>query len=194
MKKKLIRLILSLTGWKMGGPPPNEPRFVMIGFPHTSNWDILLLWSYAIYYDMPLRFLAKKSVFWFPLGLIMRALGGVPVDRSKSNNLVEAMAEVVNRHSRIAVTVPPEGTRKKVPHLKSGFYHLALMCKIPIVPSYIDGQRRTFGTGPAIFMSGDVKEDMEHFRTFYGDMKGIYPQLTSEFVLKAEQEPANPNG
>jgi 1-acyl-sn-glycerol-3-phosphate acyltransferase len=186
--KILIKLIQRMTGWKDVGTPPDIPRYVMVAAPHTSNWDFPILLSYARLHDVPLRFLAKDGIFKFPFGPLLKWMGGVPVDRSAKHNLVERMAEVINQQDQIVVSVPPEGTRKIVPHWKSGFYYLALAAKVPLVLSYIDGPGKRYGIGPVIYPTGDIVEDMKAIRAFYEKFRGVNPGLTSEVIVRQEWE------
>lgn len=185
MKKSIIRLVLKLAGWKVvGTPPPDVKRYVLVSYPHTSTWDFFLLLSYAHLVDMPLKFMIKDTMFRFPLGPIMRALGGIPIDRSKSRNTVEKMAQAIKSADYIALSVPPEGTRKYVPHFKTGFYYVALAAEVPLLLSFIDGPNKRFGTGPLVHLTGVPDVDLEQMRAFYGEMKGINPEKTGPIAFK----------
>src|ERR1700761_8166659 len=121
----LAELAFRLTGWRTeGGPPPDE-RFVLIAAPHTSNWDAVIMLLSARIYGLQLAWFVKDSWFKFPLGGLMRALGGVPIDRSAPHGVVEQAVERLQQDGRLALAVPPEGTRGHAPHWKSGFYHIA---------------------------------------------------------------------
>lgn len=188
MLKPFIRLWLWAAGWKVeGDPPPGVPKWVLIAYPHTSNWDFLLLLGYCRIKDIPLKWMAKDNIFKGPFGPLFRALGGIPIDRSKATNMVAKMVEAFNTHDRIVISVPPEGTRKKVEYWKTGFYWLATGASVPLVLSYIDGPRRRVGLGPTIYPTGDIKADVAKIAEFYGDILGIHPEKTSPPRLKEEE-------
>jgi 1-acyl-sn-glycerol-3-phosphate acyltransferase len=190
IKKSFIRLILRLTGWKPEGVAPPDPRYVLISYPHTSAWDFFLLLGFCTLHDVPLRFMIKDSFFRPPFGWIMRALGGIPIDRSTRHNTVEKMAQAVQNADHIALSIPPEGTRKYVPHWKSGFYYVALAAKVPLLLSFINGPERRFGFGPVIHLTGDVEADLDKLREFYGDIKGVVPAKTGPIRFKAQETAA----
>lgn len=145
----LCRKIFFGWGWKIDGHIPNEvPKKLYVVIPHTSNWDfpVGILMKYA--FDMEVGFIAKSSLFVFPFGYLFKALGGVPVDRSKKSNLIEKVVEVYNSKDRFCTAIAPEGTRKKVNRLKSGFYYIAKNANIPIVYVTFDWQNKVVKYAP----------------------------------------------
>ena len=132
--QKLARFLLRLFGWELKVAPPPSRKYVLIGAPHTSNWDfvvgLLALWGARI----RARWLGKKELFKPPLGHLMRALGGIPVDRSRREGLVDQVAEIFRREEEIAILITPEGTRGKAPYWRTGFYYMALKAGVPIAP------------------------------------------------------------
>jgi len=186
MTRLLARAFLKLTGWKALGPRPIPNRYVLIAAPHTSNWDLPYLLAFAWLYRIRISWMGKHQLFRPPFGWLMRALGGVPVRRDASGNLLAQMAKGIDEAERICLVVPAEGTRSYVPHWKSGFYHIARTANVPIVPSYLDYSRRIGGFGPAILPTDDLGGDMEEIRSFYADKKGRYPELFGEVRLKEE--------
>jgi len=177
---------IRLTGWKPEGRRPSARRYVVIAAPHPSNWDLAYLLAFAVIFDVKLRFMAKHQLFRGPMGTVMRALGGVPVRRDRSNDLVEQMAALLRDADEMALTIPAEGTRSYVPHWKSGFYHIARRAEVPIVLSYLDYARKRGGFGPEVIPTGDVRQDMDEIRAFYSDKKGRHPELFGEVRLKEE--------
>jgi 1-acyl-sn-glycerol-3-phosphate acyltransferase len=152
--------LLRLTGWRVvGGLPPND-RYVLIGAPHTSNWDFPLMLLAVLKVGMDVHWLGKKSLFPFPFAGFMRWLGGIPVDRSKSNRLVDQL-------------VPPEGTRSQVERWKSGFYYVAQGAGVPILLGFIDFSRKELGFGPLFHPTGDYAADLASIQDFYRDKRGI---------------------
>jgi 1-acyl-sn-glycerol-3-phosphate acyltransferase len=158
----------------------------LIAAPHTSNWDLPYLLAFAVIFGVRVTWMGKHTLFRGPMGWVMRKLGGTPVRRHRSNDLVQQMADVIQAESDIALVVPAEGTRSYTPHWKSGFYHIARTANVPIVLSYLDYARRRGGFGPELIPSGDMCEDMEEIRAFYADKKGRYPDKMGEVRLKEE--------
>ncbi len=186
MKKLLARLVLRAGGWTAEGERPAARRFVMIAAPHTSNWDLLYLLSFAALFDVRVRWMGKHTLFRGPMGSVLRALGGIPIRRHRSENVVQAMARSFEDYPELALTVPPEGTRSYTPYWKSGFYHIAREAGVPIVLSFLDSGRRRAGFGPEIIPTGDVARDMDEIRAFYADKTGRRPDWFGEPRLKEE--------
>jgi len=183
MYKLVARIFFKLKGWKVrGGIPAGIKKCVLVAAPHTSNWDFLygsFAWKL---FGLDVKYLAKKSLFRFPLGMFFRALGGVPVDRSKNTNLVDAMVELVNSKDEIIVLMTPEGTRKKVDKWKTGFYHLAQKANIPIVLGKINYKTKEAFIGQSFIPSGNIEKDFEIIRAFFKDVVGRNPE---NFSLEA---------
>lgn len=183
----ISRLFLKLTGWEPEGDRPTPPKFVLIAAPHTSNWDFPYLIALSAVYGVRLRWVGKHTLFRFPFGWLMRALGGISVDRRRSGNMVSRMAEIVREADEIALAVPAEGTRSRVEHWKSGFYHVAREAGVPIVLGFLDFKRRRGGFGPAIVPTGDLRADMDRIRAFYADKIGKNPERFGPVRLKEEE-------
>ncbi|MEZ4290735.1 MAG: lysophospholipid acyltransferase family protein [Myxococcota bacterium] len=193
VRRLLARWFLRMTGWTTSGARPAPRRYVLIAAPHTSNWDFPYLLAFAAVYDIPIAWMGKHTLFRFPLGPIMRALGGVPVRRHAREQLVEAMARTLGEHDELALVVPVEGTRARTEHWKSGFYHIARRAGVPIVMSFLDYAQRRGGFGPAFEPSGDVVRDMDHVRAFYADKQGLFPERFGPIRLREEEwTPASP--
>jgi 1-acyl-sn-glycerol-3-phosphate acyltransferase len=165
---------LKLAGWKVLGELPGEARkSVFIAAPHTSNWDLPYTLMVAFSLRLNIYWMGKSSLFRFPFGPVMRWLGGIAVDRSKSNNLVAASAQaIMAAQGALQLIVPPEGTRSKVRYWKTGFYHIAMAAQVPIVLAYMDYQRRISGLGPMFMPSGDMEADMLKIKAFYAPFRG----------------------
>ncbi len=186
MIKWMARRFLDLMGWEPEGARPRERRFVLIAAPHTSNWDLAYLLAISTVVDVKISWMGKHTLFRPPLGWLMRASGGIPVVRSRSEKLVFQMARAFEKSESLALVVPAEGTRGYVPHWKSGFYHIARRANVPIVMGYLDYASRRGGFGPAIHPTGDVRADMDKIRAFYSDKVGKYPDSFGEVRLKEE--------
>src|SRR3972149_4845505 len=135
--QRAARFLLPLVGWSVEGDLPDVPQFVLVVAPHTSNWDVPigLLCAYALglLFPWPYGFMVKAPVFRWPLvGPLMRWLGGIPIDRSAANNVVEQMVEAFRRSDRLMLAITPEGTRQRLGDWKSGFYHIALKAGGPL--------------------------------------------------------------
>ncbi len=167
-------IYLKLAGWKVLGELPAQARkSVFIAAPHTSNWDLPYTLMVAFSLRLNIYWMGKASLFRFPFGPVMRWLGGIAVDRSKTNNLVAASAQaIMDAQGALQLIVPPEGTRSKVRYWKTGFYHIAMAAQVPIVLAYMDYQRRISGLGPMFMPSGDLEADMLKIKAFYAPFKG----------------------
>ncbi|MEG0821204.1 MAG: lysophospholipid acyltransferase family protein [Burkholderiaceae bacterium] len=165
---------LKLAGWKIEGKlPAGAQKCVVIAAPHTSNWDLPYTLMCAFVLRMRIYWMGKASIFKFPFGALMRWMGGIAVDRSQSNNLVEASAQAIRQaDGALQLVVPPEGTRSKVRYWKTGFYWIAVSAQVPIVLAYLDFDRKVAGLGPTIHPSGDIERDMEVIKAFYAPMQG----------------------
>lgn len=165
---------LKLTGWTVEGRlPEGAEKSVLIAAPHTSNWDLPYTLMVAFALRLNFYWMGKSSIFSFPFGGLMKWLGGIPVDRSKANNLVAASIEAIqNATGPLQLTVPPEGTRSKVRYWKTGFYHIAIGAKVPIVMAFMDYSRKTGGLGPVFEPTGDIEADMAAIKAFYAPFKG----------------------
>ena len=165
---------MRMTGWKVEGKlPDNARRCVMIAAPHTSNWDLPYMLMVAFTLRLHVYWMGKASIFNFPFRRVMMWLGGVPVERSQSNNLVVLSAEAIRNADRpMQLVVPPEGTRSKVRYWKTGFYYIALNAKVPIVLAYMDYTKKRTGLGPAFYPTGDIEADMKTIKAFYADFQG----------------------
>jgi len=167
-------LFLRHTGWQVQGAlPPEARKSVFIAAPHTSNWDLpyTLMVAFALHLDI--RWMGKASLFRWPFGGIMRWLGGIAVDRSRSNDLVAASAlALAEAPGAMQLIVPPEGTRGKTRYWKTGFYYIAAAARVPIVMAYMDYERKVAGLGPVFVPTGDIEADMGRIKAFYAPFKG----------------------
>ena len=191
MKKRFARWLLHLAGWQLEGAHPEYDRYVLIAAPHTSNWDFPLMLAFAAAFDIKVTWMAKHNLFFWPMGWFMRTMGGMPIIRNKSRNVVADMVEVLKTTPHLVVVVPTEGTRERTEYWKSGFYHIARQAQIPIVPSFLDFSRKRGGFGPARETTDDVRADMQYFRDFYVGMEGKFPDKFGPIRLKEEETPEN---
>lgn len=171
----LARVMLLLTGWRFEGALPNLPKFVLIVAPHTSNWDFPT--GLMAMFGLGIRgtFLGKDTLFRRPFGFFFRWLGGIPVDRSSQNNVVEQTIGYFRTRDRIILALSPEGTRKKIPKWRTGFYWVAVGAGVPIVPVAFDFPRKRFILHPPQMMSGNAEADLEHLHTFFSAAQAYHP-------------------
>ncbi|MBU2704561.1 lysophospholipid acyltransferase family protein [Zooshikella marina] len=168
----LFKLILRLTGWRFEGQPPQLAKYVLIGAPHTSNWDFFYFIAMAFLYRAKVHWLGKHSLFKGPLGPIMRWLGGIPIDRTQRNNRVQQLVTLFHHSENFILTIAPEGTRSQVSHWKSGFYYIAVGAKVPLQLAYLDFPNKRGGFGPLIWPTGDFERDLLEIQQFFLPFKG----------------------
>jgi 1-acyl-sn-glycerol-3-phosphate acyltransferase len=163
---------MRILGWRLEGGMPNLAKFVIIVAPHTSNWDFPVGVAAKLALRLRVTFLGKNSLFRFPLGILMRALGGMPVDRSASHDLVSGIVTEFSRRDQLVLVVAPEGTRKKVERWRTGFYHIARGANVPIVPVALDWGNRAVRIGAAVPTTGDVERDTASLQSWYSGVRG----------------------
>lgn len=166
--------VLKWSGWQVQGQlPTHAQKSVLIAAPHTSNWDLPMTLMVAFALELRPRWMGKASIFRWPFGPLMRWLGGIPVDRSQSNNLVASSAQAIRDAAEpLQLIVPPEGTRSKTRHWKTGFYYIAHTAQVPIVMAYMDYANKRSGLGPLFEPTGDVEADMAKIKAFYQPFEG----------------------
>jgi 1-acyl-sn-glycerol-3-phosphate acyltransferase len=185
--KKLAQWLLRLSGWRVSPDIPAETkRCVMIAAPHTSNWDLWYARLGFFVMGIPVKFTIKQEWMRFPFGGIIRAFGGLGIDRrpvaatGDRPSYVEAMVELFRRHPEaLSVMITPEGTRSRVARWKTGFYFVALQARVPICLGYLDYPKKLAGVGPVIHPSGDIEADMRRIMAFYLGITGRWPEKFS---------------
>ena len=168
-------MMYKLAGWKVEGTLPNLPKFVIIGAPHTSNWDFVVAMALLFAMGFDARWIGKHTLFRAPFGWLMRWFGGMPVVRSKRHGIVDQMVEAFEAQDRLIVGLSPEGTRKRVERWKTGFYHIAHGAGVPIVPGYFDYPRKVIGFGPPFMPTGNLEADIQALQAFYTPFSGKNP-------------------
>ena len=184
LRTAFARTVLRLARWRTVGQVPRTG--ILVGAPHTSNWDwvamLLLTWSQGV----QARVLIKRELFRGPLAPLLRVTGGIPLDRSSPGATVRALLDEARRDERFLLVLAAEGTRDRTDYWKSGFYTIAQQTGLPVVLGFIDGPSRTMGFGPTLTPSGDVTADMDLVRAFYADKRGIRPERRTEPRLREE--------
>ncbi len=176
LMRAFTRAIFKVLGWRYEGEFPNEPKVVLVGAPHTSNWDFFLAMAIMFSLGIRMSWLAKHTFVGGPLEPVLRRLGGIPVDRRASHGLVEQIVAAYNEHDKLLLAISPEGTRTKVHRWKTGFYYIALGAGVPILPVVADYGRKVVGLGEPIWPSGDLEADMARIRANYEGVVGKNPK------------------
>ena len=178
--------IFTALGWRVEGELPDIPKMVIIGAPHTSNWDFFLFLAVIYHFGIRVSFLGKAGLFRWPFGFMFRKVGGIPVDRSKGGGLVGQVASAFDAHERMILVVAPEGTRAAAASWKSGFAEIAHGADVPVVFAGVDGPSKTIFIGPPEKVGQDRGEFMDRVRAFYADKPGIDPSGKSAVRLADE--------
>ncbi|RDH81591.1 MAG: glycerol acyltransferase [endosymbiont of Galathealinum brachiosum] len=180
----LSRIILKMLGWQLDEQLPAINKYVLIGYPHTSNWDFIMgmLAKWAM--NMPLNWVAKHSMFWGPFGPIFVAMGGVPVNRGKASGFIQKNIDLFNSRECFVLGLMPEGTRSKTDKWKTGFYHIADGANVPIALAYLDYKNKKIGVGKMVETTGDIDSDFEIIKSFYQDKTGCNPKNQSDLIIK----------
>ena len=178
-------IFLKALGWRVEGEIPDIKKYVMIAAPHTSNWDFPITLAVTFALKIKIYWMGKAVMFRWPFGALLRWLGGIPIDRSGTHNVVEQSIQAFNDRDNLIMVIPPEGTRKKVGYWKTGFYHIANGANIPIVLGYLDYRRKAGGIGPTIYPTGCIEEDMQEIKTFYATITGKRQELFGNATLKS---------
>lgn len=168
----LGRSVLRLGGWRMRGTFPDIPRLVLIAAPHSSNWDGLWGFAAKLALGLEVKVLGKHQLFWWPLGLLMRRLGVIAVDRSAAHGVIEQAAAMIRASERIWFVVAPEGTRKRVERWKTGFWKIAKAAAVPVLPVYFHYPERVIGVGELFHPGDDLAADMARIRAWYRPWQG----------------------
>ena len=188
MRKILARTFLAAAGWTFTNEVPGDVRkFVLVGAPHTSNWDFPFVLAVAALTDQELFWVGKHTLFTGPAGPLMRALGGISVDRRARRNYVSQLAEAFDARETMALAVAAEGTRSRAEHWRSGFYHIAREAGVPIVLGYLDWGKKRVGFGEVLDPNALSKEEvLEAMKRFYADVQGKHPENFSQPSFRAE--------
>ncbi|HEX8060647.1 MAG TPA: 1-acyl-sn-glycerol-3-phosphate acyltransferase [Cyclobacteriaceae bacterium] len=170
-------LFFKITGWKTVGHLPGEKKYICAVAPHTSNWDVIVgMAARSILRIHDAKFLGKSQLFRKPFGWFFKAVGGIPVYRDKSHDMVEQVSSIINSSDKFILAIAPEGTRKKVTKLKTGFWYIAKATSIPVVPVGLDFQKKHVVIGPALYPT-EIDKDMQVLWDFYCGIAGKNPEL-----------------
>lgn len=180
MIKHLAAWTLKINGWKaIQYPPPDLKKFVLIIAPHTSMWDFVWGKLILISLGFKVKFLIKKEVFWFPLGLLLKALGGLPVDRTKGSSVIEQVVEAFEQHHELIVAITPEGTRARTTKWKMGYHKIARSAAVPVGVGYLDYSNLTYGIAFTYHPSKHPDKDFLPIAAVYQNKTGKHPEKFS---------------
>ena len=193
LKRLAARVFWTFSRWTLATQPAPTRPTVLIGAPHTSNWDFVLMLGIAWRLGIDVHWLGKKGLFRGWRGPVMRRLGGIPVDRSDPARVVGEVVERVRSGSVFGLVVTPDGTRGGNAYWKSGFYRIARETGMPVTLGFVDRTTRTTGLGPTFEFTGDVSVDMDRIRAFYADKAGVRPERRTEPRLREESPEVTPD-
>ena len=193
-RRRLAAWVLALFGWRVQVVWPTAPKVVLIVYPHTSNWDFFIGYLARVAMGMPAIWIGKHTIFRWPVKGLLHRMGGIPVDRAHAVGLIPALLREFARRETVCLALAPEGTRRRLDHIKSGFYRIALAARVPVGLGYIDFATRTVGVGDWIDLTGDEETDLGRLRQAYAGRVGRHPAQASELRFRPERDPAAAGG
>lgn len=170
--RAVARALLRLGGWRMEGAFPDLPKVVLIGAPHSSNWDGFWGFVAKVALGLDIRIIAKQQLFWWPLGVLLTKLGVIPVNRGAAGNLVDEIVKRFDREERLWIGIAPEGTRKRVERWKAGFWKIAKGANLVVVPAYFHYPAKVIGIGEPFVLGDDMHADLARIRAWYAPWQG----------------------
>ena len=177
MKRAISRLLLKMLGWQVVVTQPDYPKCVICVAPHTSNWDFFIGKLAYLSIGRFAGFMMKKEWFFWPLGPIFKAMGGIPVWRSKNCSMTDNLAEQAKKMETFHLSITPEGTRSLNPEWKKGAYYIALKAQIPLLLYGVDYEKREIVCTKSFIPTGDIDNEMRELKLYYKDFKGKHPEL-----------------
>lgn len=185
----LARLLLRITGWSYEGELPTAPKFIIVSYPHTSNWDGIIVVVVAMAMRMKVHWLGKDSLFKSPLlARFFRWTGGIPIDRSSSHRALKSTVQAFQDYPTLALVISPEGTRQRQDMFKPGFYFLAQKANVPMLLGTFDYTRKLVMLGPLIYPTGDIHADMQPMYAFYQRGVARYPENATPVQLPPRKD------
>ena len=181
-RPRILRFIgkaaMKITGWKTVGHFPRDERVVLVVGPHTSNWDFVVAMSAVLSWDINIHWVGKHSIFKKGFRRVLRKMGGIPVNRADPNALKEEIVDITNKYKGFIIGLAPEGTRKKVERLKTGFLRIANDTNSKIMLAGIDFSNKTIELGEFFSPSGDVEQDLNNIKHYFSNFSGKRPELS----------------
>ena len=176
--QKIAKFFLTITGWKFKGDIPRSDRIILVAGPHTSNWDFLLALAFIFGLNLNVFWIGKHTLFKNGLSKIMRKLGGIPVDRASPELLMNEVSHIVKKQQGVIIAISPEGTRKKVERLKSGFLRIAKTTNSQILLAGIDFESKLIHLGRLFQPSGNTETDLLNVHNYFRQFKGKRPEYS----------------
>ena len=176
--QKIGKFFLTITGWKFKGDIPRSDRIILVAGPHTSNWDFLLALAFIFGLNLNVFWIGKHTLFKNGFSKIMRKLGGIPVDRASPELLMNEVSHIVKRQQGVIIAISPEGTRKKVERLKSGFLRIAKTTNSQILLAGIDFESKLIHLGKLFQPSGNTESDLQNVHNYFRQFKGKRPEFS----------------
>jgi 1-acyl-sn-glycerol-3-phosphate acyltransferase len=184
MLARLSKWILTALGWEIHADFPEAKKYVIVAAPHTSNWDFPIAIMAVKAVKLDVHWIGKHTIFRWPFGWFLRALGGTPVNRGQSLNLIQQMTDLFGQSEELIFALAPEGTRSKTDHWKTGFYHIARAARVPIALGYLDFGKKQVGVNRSFYPGDDIKEDFKLIREYYKDIRGKNPENESLIQMR----------
>ena len=186
--KSISKLYFLLSGWKtVGGIPPDVKKCIIVGAPHTSNWDFIYARLGLYIFDYKIRYLIKDSMFKNPIAAwFFRVTGGIPVNRNKNTNLTGDLAQLLKDNATLYIAIPPEGTRKWVKRWKTGFYRIATDCNIPIALAFLDFKKKQAGFMKIFYPTGNMIEDFKVIESYYTPEMAANPKYYNPQIFERD--------
>ena len=179
--------LLKISGWTLDKTNPPVTNCVVIAAPHTSNWDFILMLLFAGAFGLKISWMGKSNLFIKPFGYLLSLMGGISINRSKKNQIVDNMISLISQRENFLLVVPVEGTRARANFWKSGFYHIAKGADVPILPTFLDYGNKRGGFGVPIITTDNLLSDMQKIRDFYAPFKGKFPWNSGPVKLQEEE-------
>ena len=187
MPTVLSKFVLRMFGWTVEKDLPLKEKYVLVGAPHTSNWDFPLGILGMLAMGLRFRWVGKHTIFRGATGLILKSIGGIPVDRRVRSNFIKQMVDLFYTQENMILAITPEGSRSKTPYWKTGFYYIALDANVPIALGYIDYREKKLGVGYSLFPSGNIEKDIEIIRKFYEGKTGRHREKQGEIRVRTKE-------
>ncbi len=178
--KYFAKFLLHLLGWRcVYEGMPNEPKCIIIGVPHTSSWDFVISWLYYTSAGRAANVMVKKEFFFWPIGILMRKMGALPIDRSRGANIIRQTIQKIKENDYVHLAIAPEGTREHTVRWKAGFHMIARETGIPVYLGSFDWGRKVITTGERFELTDDVTADINRMKDYYRakGIKGKHPEL-----------------
>ena len=172
LSRWFARCVLRLGGWKMVGEWPDVPRLVLIVAPHSSAWDGVWALGAKVAMGLGIGILAKRELFFWPLGWLLSRMGCIPVDRSAPHGVIDTAVERLRTSERMWLVLAPEGTRRRVERWKSGFWQIARKAEVPVYMAWFHYPDKTIGIGGRIDLTDDMQADLKRIRALYAPYQG----------------------